>query len=130
MFSKPSVAPHIIDGAFAIGSLSILPFQQDHGNCTSLGFRIGDFAYSTDVKNLDEAAFDCLQGVKLWIVDAIRVEPHPTHSHLAQTLEWIERVKPRQAYLTHMNEAMDYATLLAMLPQTVQPAYDGLVLEC
>jgi len=129
-FHKPSIVSHVIEGAFKIGGINILPIPQDHGNSDSLGFRFNDFAYSTDVKELDEAAFDALKGVKVWIVDCVREIPHPTHSHIEQTLRWIERVKPQKAYLTHMNHTMDYAKLSASLPRGVAPAYDGLVIEC
>ena len=92
-------------------------------------FRLGDFAYSTDASALDEAAFAALEGVKLWIVDCLRDEPHPTHSHTEQTLEWIARVKPERAVLTHMNERLDYDELLSRCPPGVEPGYDGLVIE-
>jgi phosphoribosyl 1,2-cyclic phosphate phosphodiesterase len=71
-----------------------------------------------------------LSGVKVWVVDAVREAPHPTHAHLEQTLEWIARVGPERAFLTHMNHMMDYATLTAKLPPGVRPAHDGLVIEC
>lgn len=129
-FYKPSATPHIINGAFELGGINITPFAQQHLNMQTLGFRFDDFAYSTDVKTLDEAAFAALKGVKAWVVDCVRREPHPSHSHLAQTLEWIAKIKPQQAYLTHMNQSMDYATLAAELPAGVAPAYDGLVIEC
>ena len=129
-FHKPGVNAHVINGVFRVGGVEIKPFVQDHGYGTTLGFRFGDFAYSTDVKRLDEAAFDALRGVKTWLVDCVRETEHPTHSHLAQTLEWIDRVKPERAFLTHMNHMMDYDTLVAKLPPGVLPAYDGLVLEC
>jgi phosphoribosyl 1,2-cyclic phosphate phosphodiesterase len=129
-FYKPSIIPTIIKGGFEIEGITIQPFKQDHGYGQTLGFRFGDFAYSTDVHSLDEAAFDALKGIKIWVVDCVREQPHPTHSHLAQTLDWIERVKPAAAYLTHMGQTLDYASLLAKLPAGVEPAYDGLILEC
>ena len=129
-FHKPSVIVHSIDGSFTVGGIKVVPFAQDHGYGTTLGFRFGDFAYSTDVHSLDEAAFDILAGIKVWVVDCIGLKPHRTHSHLEQTLAWIDRVKPQQAYLTHMNETMDYDSLMKILPAGVQPAYDGLVLSC
>jgi len=129
-FYRPAVIPTIVrDAPFQIGALTIQPFVQDHGYSESLGFRFGKFAYSTDVRKLDEAAFAALAGIEVWVVDALREEPHPVHSHLAQTLEWIERIKPKQAYLTHMNQTMDYQTIRAKLPHGVEPAYDGLVIE-
>ena len=92
----------------------------------SLGFRIGPLAYSTDVKALPEESFKVLEGVKLWVVDALRERTHPTHASLSETLAWITRVKPARAWLTHLSEEMDYATLKAKLPPGVEPAYDGL----
>ena len=130
VFYTPSINLHAVDGPFTIGTTPIIPFEQDHGHVVSLGFRIGDFAYSTDVKHLDKAAFDCMAGIKAWVVDCVRELPHPKHSHLEQTLMWIDRVKPDRAVLTHMNETLDYATLWAKLPQGVVPAHDGMVIEC
>ncbi|HWP16979.1 MAG TPA: MBL fold metallo-hydrolase, partial [Xanthobacteraceae bacterium] len=95
----------------------------------SLGFRIGPVAYSTDVTALDETAFAALAGIEVWIVDCMRREPHPTHSHLAKTLAWIERVRPRRAILTHMDQSLDYRELCAELPDGVEPGYDGLTIE-
>jgi phosphoribosyl 1,2-cyclic phosphate phosphodiesterase len=126
---KAIVVPQPIDGAFCIGDLGVEPFEQSHGNTTSYGFRFGPFAYSTDAAELDDAAFAALDGVDTWLVDATREEPHPSHSHLARTLEWIARLKPRQAFITHMNHTMDYRRLERILPPGVAPAYDGMVLE-
>lgn len=126
---KPLFMDHLIDGPFEIGGLQVRPFEQAHGPEITLGYRIGPVAYSTDVVNLDEAAFQALDGVRLWIVDALRDAPHPTHSHVAQTLEWIARVGPERAILTHMNHSLDYAELAARCPPGVEPGYDGLVIE-
>ena len=129
-FYKPTIIVHRIDGAFDVEGVHVVPFQQEHGYVSSLGFRFGDFAYSTDAHLLNDESFAALEGVQHWVVDCVRKEPHPTHSHLAQTLEWIQRVKPQRAYLTHMNQSMDYATLAANLPAGVEPAYDGMIIEC
>ncbi len=129
VFYKPYLVPHEITGPFRVGGLTVTPFQQDHGFSTTLGFRIGDFAYSTDVKSLDEQAFAALAGVELWIVDCLRDAPHPTHSHFAQTMDWIRRVKPRRAVFTHMNHEADYQTWAMRLPPGVEPGYDGLAIE-
>ena len=120
---------HVVAGTFSIGAIAVQSFEQQHGPDFSIGYRIGDVAYSTDAKSLDENAFTILQGVKLWVVDCLRDDPHPTHSHTAQTLEWIARVKPERAILTHMNERLDYDDLLARCPPGVEPGYDGLVVE-
>jgi phosphoribosyl 1,2-cyclic phosphate phosphodiesterase len=129
-YYKPAVVPHIIKGNFVVDGLNVIPFEQDHGYTKSWGFRIGDFAYSTDAKNLEEAGFSVLAGIKVWVVDCVRETLHPTHSHLEQTLGWIKRVKPERAYLTHLNHLMDYATIAAKCPPGVLPAHDGLVIEC
>ena len=114
---------------FTACGLEILPLKLDHGFSKVMGLRIGDFAYCTDVSALTDADFALLEGVKIWIVDCLRPDPHPTHAHLERTLEWIERLKPEQAFLTHMNNDMDYDRLCASLPSGVRPAHDGLVLE-
>lgn len=129
-FYRPRITPHLIEGPLQIGSINITPYAQNHGPVQSLGFRFNDFAYSTDVHLMDEVGYGVLKGVKTWVVDCVRETPHPTHSHLEQTLQWIDRVKPERAYLTHMNNSLDYATLAAKLPEDVEPAYDGLVIEC
>lgn len=128
-FYKPTLTPHAIDGPFVAAGLPVVPFAQDHGYSTTLGFRIGALGYSTDVTELDEAAFATLAGIELWIVDCLRYEPHPTHSHLAKTLAWIARVKPRRAVLTHMDRPLDYRELAARLPPGVEPGRDGLIVE-
>lgn len=120
---------HEITGPFRVGDIEVTPFEQIHGDITSLGFRFGPVAYSTDLNELPEAARNVLRGVDLWIVDALRYDPHPTHPHLDLTLEWIADVKPRRAILTHMTWDMDYEELRRRLPPGVEPAYDGLVVE-
>ena len=128
-FYKPTLEQHEIAGPFAVGGVPVAPFLQDHGYSTTLGFRIGAMAYSTDVTELDDAAFSAIEGIELWIVDCMRRAPHPTHSHLAKTLGWIARVGPRRAVLTHMDQSLDYRTLAAELPAGVEPGRDGLVVE-
>jgi phosphoribosyl 1,2-cyclic phosphate phosphodiesterase len=118
-------APFEIAGAG--GPIPVLAFGQSHGRIRSLGYRFGGIAYSPDVDALDEAGFAALDGVECWIVDALRRTPHPSHAHLARSLEWIARVKPRRAILTNMHVDMDYETLKRELPPGVEPAYDGMV---
>lgn len=112
----------------AVG-FEILALEQDHGFSRSYGYRIGNFAYSTDVVRMSEETFAALEGIEVWIVDAFRHAPHTTHSHVAQTLDWIKRLKVKRAILTHMTDDMDYRSLLAELPVGVEPAYDGMVIE-
>lgn len=129
-FWRPDLAMHPFEaGAFEAADVRFTTFRQKHGNGESWGFRLGRFAYSPDVDGLDEAAFTALQGVEVWIVDALRDKPHPSHAHLALTRQWISRVAPRQAWLTHMNHEVDHATWCAALPPHIRPAHDGLVLD-
>ncbi len=128
-YFRPDLNPHDFDGTFSIGDRTIVPFKQTHGLATSWGYRFGKFAYSTDTDGLNEAAFNTLEGIDVWVVDAHSDKPHPTHAHLEKALEWIERVQPRQAYLTHMAHDVDYNDWMRRLPRGVEPAYDGLVID-
>ena len=128
-YYKPVLSAREIIGPFTIGGVALTPFQQDHGFSATLGFRIGDFAYSTDVVGLEDAAFEALDGVETWIVDSYRRQPHPTHAHLDLTLGWIERLRPRRAIICHMGAEMDYQTLRRELPPGVEPGFDGMVIE-
>jgi len=111
------------------GPMPAVAFLQNHGNVDSLGFRFGSIAYSSDVVGLPEDSFALLDGVETWIVDALQMTPHRTHAHLDLALEWIARVKPKRAILTNLHVHMDYQTLRRTLPEGVEPAYDGMVLE-
>ncbi len=130
-YYRPALVPVPIDGErFTIGAIAFRCFDQDHGiGGTTLGLRFGDVAYSTDVVRLPPAAFAALEGTDTWIVDCLRYAPHPTHAHFDLTMEWIARVKPRRAILTHMGHQMDYRGLMARCPPGVEPAYDGMVIE-
>ena len=108
------------------GAIPVVTFDQDHGGVRSVGYRFGGVAYSSDVVDLDEAAFAALADLDVWIVDALRRRPHPTHAHLERTLEWIERVRPKRAILTNMHIDMDFAQLCAELPAGVEPGFDGM----
>jgi phosphoribosyl 1,2-cyclic phosphate phosphodiesterase len=111
------------------GPLSALPVSQIHGRITSLAFRIGGLAYSPDVSDLDDEAQYRLQDLDVWIVDALRYTPHPSHLSVEQALGWIERLKPKRAILTHMHGDLDYEALRQTLPAHVEPAHDGMVIE-
>ena len=130
-YYKPTLAPHeIIDGdLFLIGELEIAAFAQDHGFSTTLGFRFGPAAYTTDVVELSEEAFERLAGVRLWIIGTLVDHPHPTHCDVDKALTWIERIGPDRAVLSHLGGDLDYATLAARLPEGVEPAYDGMRID-
>ena len=119
--------PFHIDGPS--GPIPIVTFDQDHGPVRSVGYRFGGVAYSSDLVDLTDEAFEALQDLDVWIVDALRYRPHPTHAHLERTLEWIARARPKRAILTNMHIDLDYAKLAEELPPGVEPAFDGLRLE-
>jgi phosphoribosyl 1,2-cyclic phosphate phosphodiesterase len=111
------------------GPIPVVTFDQDHGGVRSVGYRFGGVAYSSDLVDLDDAAFEALADLDVWIVDALRYRPHPSHAHVERTLSWIERAKPRRAILTNMHIDLDHAKLSSELPPGVEAAYDGLRLE-
>ncbi len=111
------------------GPLRALPILQQHGDIPSLGFRFGKLAYSPDVSDLPAASIPLLEGLDVWIVDALRPTPHPSHFHLKRALEWIDRLQPKRAILTHMTAELDYATLRRDLPPHIEPAYDGMTID-
>ncbi len=119
--------PFTIGGAG--GPMTIDPFRQIHGDIDTLGLRVGGLAYSCDLSDVPEASLPMLAGLDLWIVDALRYKPHPSHFSLSETLAWIARVKPRRAVLTHMHTELDYATVKRAVPAGVEPAYDGMEIE-
>ncbi len=111
------------------GEITGMPFELKHGNIRALGFRVGGLAYTPDVSDIPDKSLDALTGLDTWIVDALRPKPHPSHFSLAETLSWIERLKPKRAILTNMHLDLDYATLKAELPAHVEPAFDGMTID-
>lgn len=131
VYYKPVLVPHEVKDrdCLQIGRVDITVFEQDHGYCKSLGFRIGRLAYSTDVVELPDHAFEILEGVDTWIVGTLVDKPHPTHAHLEKALGWIALVRPRRAVLTHLSGQFDYDALAARLPSGVEPAFDGMIID-
>lgn len=121
-----------IDGDVTIqgagGPITFTPFEVTHGTIDALGFRIGDVAYLPDVSDIPDPIWPMLEGLDTWIVDALRRDPHPSHSHLANTLEWVKRAAPRRAVLTNMHIDLDYEIVRAETPENVEPAYDGMTI--
>lgn len=111
------------------GMLHATPFNLQHGNITALGFRIGNVAYTPDVNAIPDSSLHHLEDLDVWIIDALRYKPHPSHFSLAETLQWIDRMKPKRAILTNMHIDLDYDILTKELPPHITPAYDGLTLE-
>lgn len=116
-----------IDGP--AGALNFLPIEQQHGQIKSLGFRVGPIAYCNDVNELSDKALAELKGVEVFVVDALRLTPHPSHAHLERALAWAEEVGAARTVLTNLHIDMDYQALKATLPERVEPGYDGLALS-
>ena len=128
----PILDLHTITGDVSItgegGTITLSPFEVEHGNIDALGFRIHGLAYLPDVSAIPEKAWESLQNLDIWIVDALRRTPHPTHAHLARALEWIERARPKSAVLTNMHIDLDHDAVALETPDHVAPAYDGMTL--
>jgi phosphoribosyl 1,2-cyclic phosphate phosphodiesterase len=113
----------------AAGPVTAVPIRQRHGDIDSLGFRFGGLAYSPDISDFIDGSEKLLEGLDVWIVDSLRYTPHESHFHVKRALEWIDRLKPKRAILTHMTADLDYDTLVRELPPNVEPAYDGMIVD-
>ena len=109
--------------------MAALPFRLNHGDMDALGFRIRDMAYTPDVVGIPDESVEFLEGLDLWIIDALRYTRHPSHFCVEEALGWIARMKPRRAVLTNLHTDLDYDLLSAELPKGVVAAYDGMRLE-
>ncbi|MEI6574033.1 MAG: MBL fold metallo-hydrolase [Alphaproteobacteria bacterium] len=114
----------VIDGPG--GEIRTLPFDVHHSENDALGFRFGDVAYTPDVNAIPEESLKSLEGLDVWIIDALRHKPHPSHFTVAEALEWISRMKPKRAILTNLHVDLDYEALKATLPEHIEPAFDGM----
>jgi len=120
----PPLTPLVVDGEG--GTIVVEPFPVIHGPIVALGFRFGGLAYTPDVSDIPEESVELLQDLDVWIVDALRETRHISHFTVDEALSWVNRIGPRRAVLTNMHVDLDYETLKARLPDTVEPAYDGM----
>jgi len=128
----PQLIPHIIEknAAFCFGeNLTVTPLEVIHGKLPVLAYRFNDFAYATDLNFISEESMDGLQDLDVLVLDCVRIKPHATHLGLYEALEYIERLKPKRAFLTHLNHDVLYERDSKLLPDNVQFAYDELVVE-
>ena len=127
---KPILEMNDMTGPVSItgdgGTITLTPFLVDHGPIQANGFRIENLVYLPDISDMNDAAWEMVAGLDMWVVDALRREPHPTHSHLAKTLDWIERAAPKNAVLTNMHNDLDYATVCGETPDHITAAFDGM----
>ena len=121
--------PHIIDGPFDLWGERLVPLPVLHGNLPVLGFRFGKTAYVTDFSAIPDSTIPLIEGLDVLVLDALRHKPHPTHSSLEQSLDWVERLKPRRAFFTHIAHELGHEATNAALPPHVRLAYDGLKLD-
>ena len=108
------------------GAITLTAFDVQHGNIPSLGYRIGDAAYTPDVSDIPETSWPALENLDLWIIDGLRYAPHPSHFSVDDALSWIARFKPKRAIITNMHSDLDYEVLRQSLPADVAPAHDGM----
>ena len=111
------------------GPIAGQPILQAHGDTPSYGFRFGKVAYSCDLSDLPPESVAALAGLDVWILDALRYRPHPSHFSVADALGWIDRLKPRRAILTNLHSDLDYERLRRELPPAAEPAFDGMSIE-
>jgi phosphoribosyl 1,2-cyclic phosphate phosphodiesterase len=111
------------------GAITVLPFEQTHGDIFSLGFRVGGFAYSCDLSGIPERSEAAVSGLDVWILDALRPAPHPSHLSLSESLEHVARYAPRHAVLTNLHIDLDYDELERTTPENVSAAFDGLQID-
>jgi phosphoribosyl 1,2-cyclic phosphate phosphodiesterase len=125
----PQIALHVIDGAFALGGLHVVPVPILHGSRPILGFRFGELAYLTDCSAIPDGSWPLLEGVSVLVLDALRHRRHPTHFTVAEAIDVAERLRPRQTWLTHICHDLPHEETNAALPAHVQLAHDGLSFE-
>jgi phosphoribosyl 1,2-cyclic phosphate phosphodiesterase len=125
----PRIVPHHIEGEFDLFDLHIEPLTVIHGQLPVTAFRIGRFAYVTDCNSIPDETCERLENLELLVLDALRLKPHPTHMSLDQALDYITRLKPRRALLTHISHDIKHGPTTARLPDRVELAYDGLQVD-
>ena len=129
----PILSRHSLSGPVKVegagGPITLHPIRVGHGEIEALGLRIGGLAYMPDVNVIPPDAQALLSDLDVWVLDALRRTPHPSHLSLSESLAWIDRMKPRRGVLTNMHLDLDYATVMAETPETVVPAHDGMTIE-
>lgn len=130
----PILVPHGLEAGKMVriggkgGVIEALPILQDHGDISSLGFRFANVVYSPDISGIPASSQPHFEGLDVWIVDALRYIPHPSHFAVHQALEWIDVLLPKRAILTHLHIDLDFDTLSSELPAGVEPAFDGMTI--
>ena len=126
---RPFMEVRDIQNKFFINNIEIETFKHNHGSIDVQTYRIGKFAYSTDLKNFYENDLDNLQDLDLWVVGLLRSDPHPSHAGFEQILDYIKYIKPKKTIFTHMTALLDEEKLISECPKNVLPAFDGMEIE-
>jgi phosphoribosyl 1,2-cyclic phosphate phosphodiesterase len=126
---KPAVELHTVNGTFTLWGRRIVPVPVLHGTLPILGFRVEGFAYLTDVSDIPESSYALLAGLDVLVLNALRPRPHPTHLHLERAVAEAHRIGARRTLFTHLGHEMPHAAISASLPEGMELAYDGQVLE-
>ena len=126
---RPFMEVRDIQNKFFINNIEIQTFKHNHGSIDVQTYRIGKFAYSTDLKNFYENDLDNLQDLDLWVVGLLRSDPHPSHAGFEQILDYIKYIKPKKTIFTHMTALLDEEKLISKCPKNVLPAFDGMEIE-
>jgi phosphoribosyl 1,2-cyclic phosphate phosphodiesterase len=126
---KPAVERRVVDGPFVLAGRQVLPVPVRHGDLPILGYRVGSFAYLTDVSAIPEPSYDLLRGLDVLVLSALRRRPHPTHLHLGRAIEEARRIGADRTLFTHMSHEVAHAATAAELPPGIELAYDGLSLR-
>jgi len=128
----PQLVPHIVrpNAPFMISEhLTVTPLEVIHGKLPVIAYRFNDFAYATDLNFISEESIDALQGLDVLVLDCVRIKPHSTHLGLTEALDYIKRINPKRAFLTHLNHDILHARDSDLLPENVMFAHDQLVVE-
>ena len=126
---RPFMEVRDIQNKFFINNIEIQTFKHNHGSIDVQTYRIGKFAYSTDLKNFYKNDIDNLQDLDLWVVGLLRSDPHPSHAGFEQILDYIKYIKPKKTIFTHMTALLDEEKLISECPKNVLPAFDGMEIE-
>ena len=127
----PSVQPNLVDkSTFFIDDLKVIPLEVMHGSLPVTAYRIQDFAYLTDVKSIADTEKEKLQNLEVLVLNALRIEEHPTHFNLQEALDFVNEIKPKKTYFTHISHKLGFhAAISEQLPENVYLAYDGLKIK-
>lgn len=126
---KPDLILHEINGPFALFEHEIVPIPVLHGRLPISGYRISDLAYVTDAKTIPDSSLDLLRDLDILVLNGLREREHPTHLSFAEAVEVVQEVRPKRAYLVHLSHETSHAAAQALLPDGVEIAWDGLILQ-